>query len=100
MLLIKQSGNYADEFDLEGFMVIPEKTWEEIKEGWKEFEYPHNSYFGSNEFITFESPEDILDSFEVIELTTLEEAVLVKLFNGGKATFYSFDFGVIKIPEY
>ena len=31
MLLIKFSNNYADEFDVEGFMVWPETKWEKHK---------------------------------------------------------------------
>lgn len=82
-LLIKLHRNWADEFDVEGFVVMDASAWEEHKALAKvEFEKKGSieRYFGTNESLDFGSLEDYLDSFAVLELTMEEYEVFKKFF--------------------
>ena len=69
-LLIKMDGCWADEFDVESLWV----TTEDVFEDWKKtllLKYVNEDkevYFGTNEWIYFDSVEDILSSLSVIEI--------------------------------
>lgn len=83
-ILIQFSSNYADEFDVEGFIVLPEKEWEAHKaavalrfEEQEEIEI----YFGTNESMIYESLDSYLCCFRTTVLSDEEHAVLQKLFN-------------------
>jgi hypothetical protein len=101
-LFIQFDSNYADEFDVEGFIVMPEVEWEAHKAAvTKLFEkkaslplpepdrqYSRRNrevrqvevYFGTNESMIYEDLDSYLSSFKVTELTDEDHAVLQKLF--------------------
>lgn len=70
--IVKQSGNYADEFDTEGFFLAEGKNLKEVRKSLEPSEdtvFPAEVYFGTNEAIEFEDLEEYLDSFEITEIT-------------------------------
>ena len=101
MKLIIQNDNYADEFNIQGFMTVEDEWVKNWEEGLKDFEYPYDMYFGSNEFITYNSPKEIMDSVGIVDITPEQEDVLIALFapHGG-VRGRSIQFGTIKLPEY
>lgn len=76
-LLIRSTGDWGDEFDLQGFAIMNKEDWENIKEGIpdKEFE----AYYGSNEFVTFDGKDDYLSHMEEIEILEEDEETMVRL---------------------
>ncbi len=103
-LLVTFSSNYADEFDVDGFMVMSPEEWEAHKElaarKFEEFDkLPKDHYgrtiteyggctdgievyFGTNEQMIYETLDCYLRSFHTTELSDEEYAVLEKLFKG------------------
>lgn len=82
-LLLKYRNNYADEFDVKGFLVLSQSAWEEHKElASKVFKQNGEVEvgFGTNESISYHSLEDYLGSFKVSELTQDQYQVLWYLF--------------------
>ena len=89
MVLVTSSGDWGDEFDLEGFGIFIKEEWELIKEGIPD--KPFEAYFGSNEFVTFEDKKDYLSHVKEKPIT-LEQAkglcnLLDAYFNGKSATY-------------
>lgn len=103
-LLIEFNANYADEFDIEGFIVWSEEEWEAHKAMAKEHfqkkasapladpsarpdSYTNRTaretevYFGTNESIIYEDYEDYMRSFTVTPLSVEGYRVLKELFN-------------------
>ena len=81
-VLLKFDGSWADEIDLQGFIVMTDKEWKDYK---KEVSRLHSSSdfsvnIGTNEDVTFIDADDYFDSFEVTKLQTDESVVLRKLF--------------------
>lgn len=124
-LLLEYHQNYADEFDVDGFLVLSESEWAKHKElaarvfGPKEaaekaaakaakdsgtYYYSRGAEvevgFGTNEAVTYGSLEDYLSSFEVRELTPEQYKVLDDLF-GVTTKSYSYGSGKNKVtvPE-
>jgi hypothetical protein len=106
MLLVKFHSNYADEFDVEGFIVMSTSQWQAHNEGVakvfenkkanapppdpsKQWDRRHTDactvevYFGTNEQMMYESLEDYMRCFDISSLTDDEVAVLTKLFARG-----------------
>lgn len=81
-LLIKLDLNYGDEFDTESLWLTTLKEYEEFLDILEEFknnitEY-REIYFGTNEFIYFDSYEHVLDSLTTTLLTEQEYNILLK----------------------
>lgn len=81
-LLVKFSGNYADEFQVSGFTVMEKKDWEQYVKDAKAGEWPQARSFGTNEGIQWESVEDHLDAFNTIEITDEQAVFLLTSFTG------------------
>ena len=82
-LLIKLHRNWADEFDVEGFVVMDTPQWEAHKVMAKaQFEEKGyiERYFGTNEALEFSSFKDYMDAFAVLELSMEEYEVFKKFF--------------------
>jgi hypothetical protein len=120
-LLLTYHQNYADEFDVEGFLVLSESDWEKHKdlaarvfgpkeeaakkkaeEAKKKKEYYYDRGvevevgFGTNEEVTYHSLEDYLSSFKIKELTPEQYKVLDELF-GVHTKEYSYGRGKNKV---
>lgn len=76
-LLVRSSGDWGDEFDLEGFMLVNKDTWEEIKAGIPDESF--EAYFGSNEFVVFDGKDEYLSHIKEIEISLEDEAKLLSL---------------------
>jgi hypothetical protein len=85
--LIKFSGDYADEFDVQGFRVLREDQYAEFVERVKNAQYPQEVYFGTNEYIEFYSASSYLSGLEVEEISDNEAEVLLGLFGDEYGTF-------------
>jgi hypothetical protein len=80
---IKFDSNYADEFDLSGFIVMTGIEWELHKQAaQKRFteEGAIEKYFGTNEALIFEGFDEYLRCFKVKEISEEEYQLLLKLF--------------------
>lgn len=102
-LLIKFDNNYADEFDVEGFLVLSQSDWEKHKELAKKVFKQKGDVdvgFGTNEAVNYYSLEGYLDSFKVKEITQEQYQVLWDLF-GVHTKEYSYGRGKDKVtvPE-
>lgn len=86
-ILVTSSGDWGDEFDLDGFAIFEKEEWEHVKEGIPD--RPFEAYFGSNEFVTFEGKEDYLSYLTETEITEEEEATLRRLLklHGSQQTY-------------
>ena len=82
MLLVKANVNYADEFDMEDFTTMTVETYKELVELLKNHDDEIEWYFGSNEELSFNNGQDLLDCFEVVKISEEEDEVLDKLFGG------------------
>jgi hypothetical protein len=83
-LLIEFNCNYADEFDVEGFIVMTESEWANHQEVSKKYFDNHagaECYFGTNESCEYSDYDDYMRAFSVTPLTVVEYRVLKKLFN-------------------
>lgn len=100
-ILVKFSDNYADEFDVDGFMVIDKdqfnKEVELIKRLFDEYG-EHEFYFGTNEALSYDNFNQWFDTFSVTDITDAEADVLNRLFG----TYWSnqIRFGTMNAYEY
>ena len=95
MILVSFESNYADEFDVFGLKVFEnDQAWREYLNEWKEEFKTQISeenteiewYFGTNEFIIFNSWSEFKDCFEIV---TEDENVIKTL----TKTWYSTEKG-------
>lgn len=81
LVVIKFSGNYADEFDVEGLTVVTKEWWlqhrKDARDKWRG--KARERYFGTNEFLEFYNPADYLRGFSVPELSQDEIQVIQKV---------------------
>lgn len=70
-LLIKYNGDWADEFDVDLLWVTTEEEFEQWKKelSTKDIDEYVEIYFGTNEFISFSSYEEIIENIEVSEIS-------------------------------
>jgi len=87
MILVKFEGNWADEMDIYGFHVMSEEQWEYKKNEIKHTPFPEEVYFGTNEYETYETPEEYLRNFKVIEITEIEAEIISRLFGSYYGSF-------------
>ncbi len=95
MVLVKYDCNYADEFDLEGFVVMSQLEWlkhiTSVEKHFQKWDSEHEPdrwgnregievYFGTNEQIIYEGFESYRRSFEVTELSDTDYKTLERLF--------------------
>ena len=84
MLLAIFEIDYGDEFSLYGFALVKEELWQEYLEHLKE-EYEEDNYiewyFGSNEFISWDSLQEIIDSYYIRRIDDVDVENLRDLFD-------------------
>jgi hypothetical protein len=79
--LVKFKDNWADEMDLDGFRLMTMNEWDEFVKNINSLKYfPFEVYFGTNEFIEYRNPEEILNRFQMTPLTADEHHTLKQLF--------------------
>lgn len=101
-VLVKYSGDWSDEFDVEEFKVF--SSMEDVKE-WLDgiksnidngiYEF----YFGSNEALTIDSMEEFLRDTKIVEISDEEAAVFEKYF-GNRSFGLSGVFNIDPYEEY
>lgn len=80
-ILIHYRDNYADEFDIFGFCLMPEESWNRIKD---KLTIDDIRYFrfGSNEEIYYNSKDEFLTKFWHRPVSDIEAKTLKKMFRG------------------
>lgn len=91
--LVKESGNYADEFDIEGFKLFESDSEEDLKkiilnkikedyldEDDEELIFPMEFGFGTNEAVEINSESELWDGLNITEISETEYTILLKLF--------------------
>ena len=89
--LVQFSDNWADEMDIEGFVIITDKQWKDFKTKVKGFKKELCIAFGSNESNDYNNGEDLLTKINVKNITEDEANILKKLF--GKSYDYLVAYG-------
>ena len=85
--LVTESGNYADEFNLEAMQIFEGETEAEVLDSVfedrlsdeEDDEWPKEFYFGTNECIEYDSKEELYDSVSITEITKEEYDTINKL---------------------
>ena len=99
-VLIHFKDNYADEFDVFGFCLMPEEDWEWMQEHITDEDVEH-FYFGSNEAIYYYSKEEFLSNFWHRPVKDADVKTLKKMFRGISHGFGHWPFKYLDIewPE-
>lgn len=79
-VLVKWESNWADEMDVEGFVIMEASEWAEKRERISQVEGSTSICVGTNEDVEYDRGADILDEITEHPLTDTEEEVIVKLF--------------------
>ena len=93
MKLIKYEGNWADEMDLSGFMIMSESEWKNYLANWeKALDITPDFLWGigTNEEVEFDSFDSFSKSFNVKEITNEEAELLEHLFLNEAYGVYGF----------
>lgn len=81
--LVKEDGNWADEFDLAGFKILKKESLSKVKESLIDGrEFPCEIYFGTNEAQEYSSKKEFFADLTIKEITEEEYRLLKKLFPG------------------
>lgn len=104
MLLVKFNSDWADEFDVAGFTVMPEEDWKFIQEVLKfRFEVRPNDTvdwcFGTNEWFQWESYIEFKNCFSSEGINDYQAKVLGEFFYGYTNKYYT-SFGGIPFDSY
>lgn len=91
-ILVKQHGNYADEFDYDGWQLWTVGDWRKYRDAVRSQSFPRQEYFGTNEYVVFDTADDYLRDFTVYKLTKTERAVLEKYFGTSYGMFFELEF--------
>ncbi len=79
--LVKETANWADEFDIEGFKIMEANNKEELEEKIINNKvFPCELYFGTNEWQDYNSKEQLLRDLEICEISDIEIKVFEKFF--------------------
>lgn len=81
MILVKFDDNWADEMDVSGFKLYDNiDAWKKRVDECDEEGYYTEVYFGTNEYNEYDSMDEFLRNFEVLEITDEYAAVIETLF--------------------
>jgi hypothetical protein len=88
-VLVKWSGNWADEMNVEGFVIMDDSEWKEYQETAKKVNSPFSISVGTNEDIEYPNGTALLENIKAKKLTTDEAKTIVKFFGeyGGQDYF-------------
>jgi hypothetical protein len=91
LVLIKWDSNWADEMDIEGFLITSKSSADSFKKQLKDCDYSFEVCVGTNEDIEYGSGEELLKEL-TFKTITQEEAKVIKKFFGessGHTQFWS-----------
>jgi hypothetical protein len=88
-VLVKWSGNWADEMNVEGFVIMEDSEWKEYQETAKKVNSPFSISVGTNEDIEYPNGTALLENIKAKKLTTDEAKTIIKFFGeyGGQDYF-------------
>jgi hypothetical protein len=99
-LLVKFKGDYGDEFDCQEFAVFDsQENYDRWINGYTKYFSENNGstaevYFGTNEYLEFNSLDDLMSQLEIHEITDEEADIFTKYFGNrsfGTSGVFSFD---------
>ena len=81
-LLIQYKDNYADEFDISGFMIVEESEWNMYLKFLQsdKIAWPQCWYFGTNEGVQFDSLGELLSCYTRVQISDAEAEFLEMAF--------------------
>jgi len=81
-LLVQMSRDYADEFDVHGFVVVSQEYFEEAKKRILAMNSRKGLHlnFGTNESLTWSSARELIEDLDVTELPFAEAQMFAKHF--------------------
>jgi hypothetical protein len=91
-LLVIFDGDWADEMDIQGFMIVSDEAWKYKQLEWKNTKFPQELGIGTNETMIYDDLDEYVRDFKTKLITDEEEQILRKLFNMNST--YA-DFGLI-----
>lgn len=84
-VIVKYDANWADEMDIVGFGIFTREQWEaltkEVKKVWKKIGDSFSVNIGTNQEIDFESYDDWIGLFDIVDIDIDESALLHRLFD-------------------
>ena len=88
-VLVKWSDNWADEMDVEGFVIMDNSEWKEFQETAKKVNSPISICVGTNEEIEYPNGDALLENITTKKLTSDEAKTITKFFGeyGGHDNF-------------
>jgi len=95
MILVKFDDNWADEMDVSGFKLYDNiDAWNAAIAKFKEKrkideENYFEVYFGTNEWIEYDSLDEFLNNFKVIEISDTDAAVIGAMFPEANSCGYA-----------
>lgn len=93
-LLLVYQADYADEFNVYGLRIVTSEEWKEIKEDVNNIEYPlEELYFGTNEFMDYDSAKELLSGFNAIVLDDSDVKVFTLFMHKTNGGYGSHCFG-------
>lgn len=98
-LLISYSDNWADEMDIDGFVIKEEKEWKEIEKSLKAFKKSIFVGFGTNEDNEYRNGKNFLETIEVEKITDEEYKILKKFFPSERYGNTGFEYAFEQILE-
>ncbi len=80
-VLLKYSGNWADEIDVAGFRAMTEERWYQMQQRLADPDnYPIEYHVGTNESIEYHDIDDVMQDLTVDHISREEFATLQRLF--------------------
>ena len=80
-VLVKWSDNWADEMDIEGFIIDDKEKVEEWLNNMKSITRHFDICIGTNEDVDYDNGEQFAETISVIDITEEDEKLLKRLFN-------------------
>ena len=78
MLLVKFNGCWADEFDVDGAVLLEQAAWDKIVAAIPDERF--ECYLGTNESFDYRTKDEYLRNIKTVEVSPAEVEVLGKLF--------------------
>ena len=80
---------WADEFEVEGFEIMPRAEWDATIVKLDQVHWPIEMYYGTNEYYTIDSKQDFLQAITAHAISEDEFATLKRFFTkyGSKLSF-------------
>lgn len=74
------SGNWAEEIDVDGFVIMEKEYVSYMKKFLKDFNYTISVDIGFNEEVEYDNGRDLLGEIEFIKITNKDSEIIEKIF--------------------